>query len=366
MVDFLNLRAAYLELKDEFDAAYARVMDSGWYILGQEVEAFEQEWAAYCGTKYCVGVANGLDALHLTLRAMGIGTGDEVIVPSNTYIATWLAVTQAGAVPIPVEPDLVTHNIDPSLIETAITPRTRAILPVHLYGQPADMDPIMEIAQRHDLMVLEDAAQAHGARYKGRRCGSLAHAAAWSFYPSKNLGAFGDGGAVTTDDPDMAQKIRLLRNYGSPKKYEHELQGFNSRLAPLQAAFLRIKLSQLDEWNERRKRIAECYLDGLHDISSIVLPSVPQWADPVWHLFVVRVTNRDAFQQLLTQQGIGTLIHYPVPPHLSKAYARTKTYRPLPVAESLADSVISLPMGPHLTESDMQRVISAVHSAASQ
>src|SRR5205807_8471212 len=259
-VPFLDFVAPYEELKPELDEAYFRFMRSAWYILGKEVEAFEQEYAQYCGSKYCVGVGNGLEALHLILRAYEIGKGDEVIVPSNTYIATWLAVSYADATPVPVEPDPRTYNLDPARIEAALTPRTRAILPVHLYGQPADVDPIMDLARKHGLKVLEDNAQAQGARYKGRRTGSLGDAAGNSFYPGKNLGAFGDAGAVTTNDAGLADRVRTLRNYGSRKKYYNECIGYNSRLDELQAAFLRAKLKKLDEWNNRRRAIAERYL----------------------------------------------------------------------------------------------------------
>ncbi len=262
-VPFLDLKTPYYEIKEELDAAWHRVMASGWYVLGQEVESFEHEFAAYCEAKHCVGVGNGLDALYLILRAMEIGPGDEVIVPSNTYIATWLAVSMTGATPVPVEPDEVSYNIDPALIEAAITTRTKAILPVHLYGLPADLEPILKIASRHGLRVLEDAAQAHGARYKGKRIGAHGDAVAWSFYPGKNLGAFGDGGAVTTNDRHLAEKLRALRNYGSRVKYVNEVKGVNSRLDPLQAAVLRVKLKYLDEWNERRKRVASLYLERL-------------------------------------------------------------------------------------------------------
>ena len=348
-VPFLDVRAGYDELRLELDAAYHRVMDSGWYILGEEVEAFEAEWAAYCGVKHCVGVGNGLEALHLVLRAWRIGGGDEVIVPSNTYIATWLAVSYAGAIPVPVEPDVGTYDLDPARIEAAISPRTKAIIPVHLYGQPADMDRINEIASRHGLKVLEDAAQAHGARYKGRRTGGLGHAAGWSFYPGKNLGAFGDAGAVTTNDTDLADKVRVLRNYGSRVKYLNEVRGFNSRLDPLQAAFLRVKLTRLDEWNARRVAVAGRYLRELAGIPGLTLPGVPDWAEPIWHQFVVRHPRRDALQSALTVQGIGTMIHYPGPPHLSDAYSDfAATPGTLPKAEALAATVLSLPMGPHL------------------
>ena len=362
-IPFLELKPAYLELKDELDAAWHRVMDSGWYLLGNELESFEQEYAAYCGAKHCVGVGSGLDALHLALRAWEIGPGDEVIVPSHTFIASWLAVTFAGAAPVPVEPDPKTFNLDPRRVAAAITPRTRAILAVHLYGQPADMDPIIAIAGKHGLKVLEDAAQAHGARYKLRRVGSLGHAAAHSFYPSKNLGAFSDGGAVTTDDAALADKLRALRNYGSKLKYYHERIGTNSRLDEFQAAFLRVKLTKLDEWNARRKTIADYYLNQLQDLPQLVLPFVPADIDPVWHLFVVRHLRRDELQRHLSEAGIGTLIHYPVPPHLSGAYSdlgqRKGAY---PIAEEHARTVLSLPIGPHLNSEAQDHVIEAIRA----
>jgi dTDP-4-amino-4,6-dideoxygalactose transaminase len=359
-VPFLDFVGPYEELKPELDEAYFRFMKSAWYILGKEVEAFEQEYAAYCNSKHCIGVANGLEALHLLLRAYGIGKGHEVIVPSNTYIATWLAASYADATPVPVEPDPDTFNLDPARIEKAITSRTKAIMPVHLYGQPADMDPIMAIAEKHGLKVIEDNAQAQGAFYKGRRTGSLGHAAGHSFYPGKNLGALGDAGAVTTDDAALADKVRTLRNYGSKKKYYNDFKGYNSRLDELQAAFLRVKLKKLDDWNKRRSDIAEIYLSELN-ASELVLPKVPTWAKPVWHLFVVRHPHRDSFQQALTAAGIGTLIHYPVPPHLSGAYADAGWPRgSFPLAEQLADSVLSLPMGPHLPREQAKIVIETV------
>lgn len=359
MIPFLDLKAPHVELREEINAAISRVVDSGWYILGPEVEAFENEFATYCDASYCVGVANGLDALHLALRAMDVGPGDEVIVPSNTYIATWLAVSQCGATPVPVEPDESTYNIDPSLIEAAITPRTKVILPVHLYGQPADLDPILAIARKHRLKVLEDGAQAHGSRYKGKRIGGHGDAVAWSFYPGKNLGALGDGGAVTTNDPEIADRIRVLRNYGSRLKYVNELQGYNSRLDPIQAAVLRVKLQCLDEWNNRRKNIAALYLDGLPS-DKLVLPSVPDWADPAWHLFVIRHPQRNHLQQQLTELGIGTLIHYPIPPHMQKAYNEVDfDCRRFPKAERIADQCLSLPIGPHLDEHCAFAVINA-------
>ena len=353
-IPFLDLASPYRELREELDLAYSLCMESGWFVLGKEVEAFEQEYAAYCEAAHCVGVANGLDALHLVLKAYGIGPGDEVIVPSNTYIATWLAVTHTGATPVPVEPDSRTYNIDPALIEAAITPRTKAIMPVHLYGQPADMDPIMTIANRHNLRVIEDNAQAQGARYKGRRTGALGHAAGHSFYPGKNLGAFGDGGAVTTNDPELADRVRVLRNYGSRIKYHNEVPGFNSRLDELQAAFLRVKLRHLDAWNNRRREIARLYLQKLP--REVIHPFVPEWAEPVWHLFVIRHAQRDALQKHLADAGIGTLIHYPIPPHQSGAYAPSHI-APQPIAEDLSRAVLSLPMGPHL-DHDATEVVS--------
>lgn len=368
MIPFLDLKAPYLELKQDIDEAIARVVSSGWFIGGPEVEQFEADYAAYCGATHAVGVANGLDALHLALRAMDVGPGDEVIVPSNTYIATWLAVSQCGATAVPVEPDARTYNIDPALIEAAITPRTKVILLVHLYGQPADMDPILASARKHGLKVLEDGAQAHGARYKGQRLGAHGDAVAWSFYPGKNLGAMGDGGAVTTNDAQLAERIQVLRNYGSRVKYVNEVQGYNSRLDPLQAAILRVKLSHLDEWNARRKAIAARYLaviasDARQSTTPLVLPHVPDWADPVWHLFVVQHPLRDALQKSLNDAGIGTLIHYPIPPHLQQAYV-SAGFVPgqFPIAEKIANQCLSLPMGPHLAEENLNRVISDVAS----
>jgi dTDP-4-amino-4,6-dideoxygalactose transaminase len=359
-VPFLELKPAYDEMRAEFDAAYHRVMDSGWYLLGKEIESFETEFARYCEAKHCIGVGNGLEALHLILRAYDIGEGDEVIVPSNTYIATWLAVSYAGAKPVPVEPDEKTFNLDPTKVEAAVTPRTKAVIPVHLYGQPADMDPINAIARRHGLKVIEDSAQAQGARYKGRRTGSLGDAAGHSFYPGKNLGAFGDAGAITTDDMELAARVRMLRNYGSKKKYYNEIKGYNSRLDEIQAAFLRVKLKKMDEWNDRRRAVAKGYFQKMAGLDGLILPFVPDWAEPVWHLYVVQHSRRDALQQKLTALEIGTLIHYPVPPHLSGAYADAGWTRgAFPIAEKMADSVLSLPMGPHLTVSQIAAVTDA-------
>jgi len=369
-IPFLELKPTYLELQAELDQAYHRVMDSGWYLLGQELEGFEREFAAYCGVKHCIGVANGLDALHLIVRAYGIGPGDEVIVPSNTYIATWLAVTYAGATPVPVEPDPVTFNLDPARIAAALTTRTKAIMPVHLYGLPADMDPILKLAREHGLKVIEDNAQAQGALYKGRMTGGLGDAAGTSFYPGKNLGCYGDGGAVTTNDDVLADRVRTLRNYGSKKKYYNDFQGFNSRLDEIQAAFLRVKLPKLDEWNRRRQAIAEHYRQALAGLPDLRLPVVPDGMSPVWHLFVVRHPRRDTLQQKLAERGVGTLIHYPVPPHRAKAYAELRPSQRadwnLPIAETLAGSVLSLPMGPHLDINMVAAVVDAVKLATKE
>lgn len=363
-IPFLDLKSPYLELKDDLDTAYRKVMESGYHIMGHELEAFEAEFAAYCGTEHAVGVGNGLEALHLILRALDLGPGDEVLVPTNTYIASWLAITHTGACPVPVEPDPATNNMDPARVEAAITPRTKAILAVHLYGQTADIDPILAVARRHNLKVIEDSAQAHGARYHGRRAGSLGDAAGFSFYPGKNLGACGDGGAVTTNDPELARRVKVLRNYGSHVKYHNESLGFNSRLDELQAALLRVKLAKLDDWNERRRKLARRYLEKLAGVPGLVLPTVPKWADPVWHLFVVRHPRREQLQKNLAEAGVGTLIHYPVPPHLQPAYAALGYKRGnFPISEELADQVLSLPMGPHLTEADQDRVVAEVRRA---
>jgi dTDP-4-amino-4,6-dideoxygalactose transaminase len=359
-VPFLDLRAAYEELKAEVDEAVSRVLGSGYYLLGKELEAFEKEFAEYLDVRHCVAVGSGLDALHLALRALEVGQGEEVLVPSNTYIATWLAVSYAGAVPVPVEPDERTYNIDPGKLEAAITDRTRGIIPVHLYGQPADMDPILEVARKHNLWVLEDAAQAHGASYKGKRVGGLGDIAGWSFYPGKNLGAFGDGGAVTTNNGEFADRVRVLRNYGSRTKYFNEVRGFNSRLDEIQAAVLRVKLKHLDGWNRRRLQIAELYRRELEGCD-LILPYVPEWAEPAYHLFVVRSGQRDALHQYLETQGIGTLIHYPVPPHLQQAYCEIGLAAgTLPISERIHQEVLSLPIGPHVTEAQVETVTRAV------
>ncbi|MDG2013263.1 MAG: DegT/DnrJ/EryC1/StrS family aminotransferase [Pirellulaceae bacterium] len=360
-IPFLELKPAYLELKDQFDEAYHRVMDSGWYLLGQETEAFEEEYACFCGVQHCITVANGLDALILSLRAYGIGPGDEVIVPSHTFIATWLAITQVGAIPVAVEPDPTTYNINPANVESAITQKTKAIIPVHLYGQPADMDLIMSIAEREDLIVIEDAAQSQGAFYKNRRSGSLGHAASHSFYPGKNLGAFSDGGAVTTNDASLAIRIKKLRNYGCQIKYDHELLGVNSRIDELQAAFLRIKLRHLDAWNDRRTKLADLYRNTLKEPSELVLPKVPAFAKSAWHLFVVQHPDRVGLQRHLRDSDIGTLIHYPVPPYLNGAYQHLNIHAgAFPHTEKLANRILSLPISPHHNEEEINTVCEAI------
>ena len=361
-IPFLELRPGYDELRSQFDEAYHRVMDSGWYLFGRELEAFESEFSQYCGVKHCIGVGNGLDAISLILRGYGIGIGDEVIVPSHTFIATWLGVTSTGATPVPVEVNPQTFNLDPSRIEESITSRTKAILPVHLYGQTADMDPIRTIAREHGFKVIEDAAQAHGARYKGARAGSLGDAAAFSFYPGKNLGAFSDEGAVTTDDSELATRICMLRNYGSKTKYLHEEAGVNSRLDELQSAFLRVKLGHLEEWNKRRSKIASIYLSQLPILNSqLLLPHVLSQSEPVWHLFVIRHQQREALVQNLIEDCIATQIHYPVPPHLSGAYSACGFARgTFPIAEHLSNSVLSLPIGPHLTIEQVESVVASI------
>lgn len=362
-VPFLDLDAAYRELRADLDAAATRVLRSGRYLLGPECAAFEAEFAAYCGGAHCVAVGTGLDAIVLTLRAAGIGPGDEVLVPSHTFIATWLAVDAAGATPVPVEPEPESYLIDAAALEAAITPRTKAIVPVHLYGHPVDLDAVGAVAARHGLLVVEDAAQAHGAYYRDTRIGSR-YAAAFSFYPGKNLGAHGDGGAVVTGDAELAERLRLLRNYGSKIKYQHEVKGTNSRLDELQAALLRAKLAHLDEWNARRAAVARRYLSELDGLPGLTLPVAREWAQPVWHLFVVRAERRADVTERLSANGVGTLIHYPVAPHRAPAFAELGLGPgSLPVAERLADEVLSLPMGPHLSTAQVDHVIAAVRAA---
>ena len=348
-IPFLDLSVVHDAIRDELNAAFDRVMRSGVYIMGPELEAFEEEFSSYCESGYAIGLGNGLDALRFALLALGVQPGDEVIVPTHTFIATWLAVTECKAIPVPVEPDEGSFVISAESIEKALTTRTRVVIPVHLYGQPVDLDPILALAARHGIKVLEDAAQAHGARYKGRRIGCHGDAVAWSFYPGKNLGALGDGGAVTTNDPDIAKSIRMLRNYGSRRKYEHEIEGGNSRLDPLQAAFLRVKLKYLDNWNTERRKIALSYQENLSRFLDygIQLPCVPEWSSPVWHLYVIQCSNRNLLRSRLAEFGISTLIHYPQPPHLQAAYSRLGFAQgAFPVAEKLSKEVLSLPIYP--------------------
>lgn len=367
-IPFLNLRESYLELSSEIDHVIKKVLKSGKYILGEELSCFESEWAEYCGAKYAVGVGNGLDALYLSLLALDIGPGDEVIVPTNTYIATWLAVSRCGAIPVPVEPNELTYNIDVNKIESAITSRTKALVPVHLYGQPCDLDVILDLSKKYNLHTIEDAAQSHGARYKDKRIGSHGDIVTWSFYPGKNLGAFGDAGAITTNNEDFANRIKLLRNYGSKNKYVHEVSGFNSRLDPLQAAVLRVKLKHLDSWNTRRSEIAKKYLTNFTRkpvqsirigngsccppnalLNGLVLPVALEFCNPVWHLFVVRHENRDSIIKLLNDNNIETLIHYPIPPHKQSAYNNLHFAQDsFPIAERISKEMISLPIGPQM------------------
>jgi len=358
MIEFLNLRRVNAIHEAALRMAFDRVIDSGWYVLGKEVSRFETEFADYCGVRHCIGVANGLDALTLILRGLGIGPGDEVIVPANTFVATWLAVTQVGATPVAVDPLAETFNLDPDAAEAAITSRTRAIIPVHLYGQAADMTRIGEIAGRHGLLVVEDAAQAHGARHQGHRVGGFGIAAAFSFYPGKNLGALGDAGAVTTDDDGLADRIRMLGNYGSRQKYRHDVAGVNSRLDEIQAAMLRVKLSSLDAENEVRRSHARRYLRALSAVD-IGLPVVAPGAEPVWHLLVVRHPRRDEIQRELTLRGIGTMIHYPLACHRQPPYA-SREWPALPVSERLQDEVLSLPMSPLHEPQEIEAVIDAL------
>ena len=356
---FIDFISEYKTLKNEFDEAYTRVMSSGHYVLGPEVEAFEKEFAAYCDVDHCIGVANGLDALTLVLMALEIGPGDEVIVPSNTYFATWLAVSRLGASIVPVEPDQKTFNIDPTRIEAAITNKTKAIIPVHLYGQPADMAPISTIAEKHGIFILTDAAQGHGGTYNNKKVGGFGHAEAFSFYPTKNIGAIGDGGAVTTNDPSLAQMIRTLRNYGTSEKYTCTKLGLNSRLDELQAALLRVKLRHFCNALERRKEVASWYLNNLpRSFPDFDLPHVPENIDPCWHLFVVKTMRRKEVQIELEALGVETIIHYPIPPHCQKAFQHLEWKQgDFPIAESLAGEVLSLPLHPQLQVTNLEQSI---------
>jgi dTDP-4-amino-4,6-dideoxygalactose transaminase len=365
MIPFLNLEPMHNEIGNEIRCAIERVYSNNWYIMGQELELFEQEYAQYCGVKYCIGVGNGLDALQLILMGYEIGAGDEVILPANTFIATALAVSYAGAKPVLVDIDINTYNIDPDLIEAKITKNTKAIIVVHLYGQPANMDKILEISRRYNLKVIEDSAQAHNARYKGALTGGLGDAAGFSFYPGKNLGALGDAGAVTTNDKQLAETVRALRNYGSQEKYNHELKGMNSRLDELQAAVLRVKLKHLDRWTKERRLIAKHYLSGISN-NEIVLPQVPSDMEPVWHIFAIRCRNRKKLQSYLDDQGIQTLTHYPIPIHLQPSYLdlgyQAGDFRR---TEQSSKEEISLPLWYGMDKVLQDRIIHSINSYCS-
>lgn len=360
-IPFVTFKPMEAELDKELRAAFDRVYTRSWYIEGVEDKAFEKAFAEYCESKYCVGVGNGLDALFLALKALGIKEGDEVIVPSNTYIATALAVTYVGATPVFVEPDIRTFNIDPTRIEEAITDKTKAIMPVHLYGQPCDMDPIMEIAKKYGLFVVEDCAQAHGATYKGKVIGSFGDAAGFSFYPGKNLGALGDAGATVTNDEELAKKVRALGNYGSDYKYHHIYKGNNSRLDELQAAFLAAKLLHLNKMNEERRRIAQKYIDGIKN-EEVILPYIPEYANPVWHIFGIRCKRRDELEKFLNDAGIGTNKHYPIPMHLQECYKDLGFKEgDFPIAEEISATELSIPMYYGMTDEEVLYVIDKVN-----
>ncbi|SHL53840.1 DegT/DnrJ/EryC1/StrS family aminotransferase [Hymenobacter psychrotolerans] len=360
-VPFLSFAPQHDPIREDVLNAIANVYDKQWYVLGDQVREFETAYAEFNRVEHCIGVANGLDALHLALEALQVGPGDEVLVPSNTYIATWLAISFVGATPVPVEPNPATYNIDPARLEAAITPRTKGIMPVHLYGQACEMGPIMEVARKHGLWVVEDNAQSQGATWQGELTGSFGNANGTSFYPGKNLGALGDAGAVTTNDEALAARIRMSRNYGSQKKYYNEVIGHNSRLDELQAAVLSVKLAKLPSWTKQRQDIAALYDQHLAGLDGVVLPAVAEGATHVYHLYIVRTTRRDELQQYLTEQNIGTLIHYPVPPHLQQAYAHMNIAAgSYPIAEELASTSLSLPMWPGMTEAHVLAVTTAV------
>lgn len=360
-IPFASFETMHNELHSEIQKSIENVVESNWFIRGEKVQEFEDAYARYCGTRYCVGCGNGLDALYLLLRAYDIGEGDEVIVPSNTFIATALAVTYTGALPVLVEPDIETYTLDPSLIEAKITKKTKAIMAVHLYGQTADMDEINDIALRYGLIVIEDAAQAHGAVYKGKKAGNLGDAAGFSFYPGKNLGAMGDAGAVTTNDRKIADKVRALANYGSDYKYHHIYAGNNSRLDEIQAAVLLVKLQNLDKWNVYRQKVADQYLKGIKN-NKVFLPGRQKDRKHVWHIFALRIEDRDNFEKYLTSHGVGTTIHYPIPIHLQGAYKSLNTGKGmLPIAEEIADTEISIPMYYGISEEEVNYIIDVVN-----
>ncbi len=359
-IKFLDLNKAYIEIKSNIDNAISRVVSSNNFILGNEVEQFENSWANYCQSKYAIGLSNGLDSLILALKAIGIGSGDKVLVPSHTFIATWLAIISVGGIPIPIDVNQKTYNIDLNKIESSINKDVKAILVVHLYGQPVDLDGISLIARKYNLLVIEDAAQAHGASYKGKKIGSHSDLVCWSFYPGKNLGAFGDAGAITTNREDLAKKIKILRNYGSVSKYQNELIGYNNRLDELQAAILSEKLKVLEKWNERRRSIALLYEKGLKD-TNIITPVIQEDSISSWHLYVIRCEYRDDLQKELSKEGIQTLIHYPIPPISQKSMRflklNTDNY---PITNQIKNSILSLPIGPHLKEKECEYIIKTI------
>jgi dTDP-4-amino-4,6-dideoxygalactose transaminase len=359
-IPFADFKYMHQEIRDEMIASFTKVYDKGWFINGEEVNLFETEFASYCGTKFAVGCSNGLDALYLILRAYDIGPGDEVIIPSHTFIATALAVTYTGAKPVLVENDIETYNIKPSLIESKINSKTKAIIAVHLYGQCADMNPIVELGKKYNLKIIEDAAQAHGATYYNKKAGNLGDVAGFSFYPGKNLGALGDGGAITTNDVELANKIRALANYGSVEKYVHNYQGTNSRLDEVQAGLLRIKLKNLDRWNSRRQEIAQIYLKNISN-NKIIKPIVESFNNPVWHIFAIRTEQRSEFQQYLIDNGIHPLIHYPIAIHNQKAYQNYFDNTSFPVAETIAAQELSLPMYYGMTDSEVKYIIDKIN-----
>ncbi len=361
-IPFLNFDPMHSAIRSEMQVAFQDVYDSNWFVMGQSVESFEKKYAEFNHVAHCIGVSNGLDALHLALKALGVAAGDEVIVPSNTYIATLLAVSYVGATPVLVEPDINTYNIDPTNIEKAITNKTKVIMPVHLYGQACEMDAIMSIAKKHGLHVVEDNAQAHGATFKNKLTGSFGDANGTSFYPGKNLGALGDAGAVTTNDDTLAQKIRILRNYGSEIKYHNEVIGYNQRLDEMQAAFLSVKLSYLPEWTRQRQQIAQMFSDALKNIGDLILPVTHPDATHVYHLYVIRTKHRDALQKHLTENGIGTMIHYPIPPHLQNAYTSLGYKKgDFAIAEEIADTCLSLPIWPGISTHDVAEVVKSIN-----
>lgn len=360
MIPFLDLKAINAKYKDEIKARIDKVLDSGWYLLGEQNKQFEGNFAAYCGARYCIGCANGLDALRLIIKAYGFGKGDEIIAPANTYIASILAITDNGCTPVLVEPDLDTYNINPDLIEAKITDKTKAILVVHLYGQAVKMDKIWALAKKYNLKIIEDSAQAHGAYYNDKRVGSLGDASGFSFYPGKNLGALGDGGAVTTNDEELAQKIRALANYGSHKKYENIYQGLNSRLDEIQAAVLDVKLKYLDSDNAKRKEIAQYYLQNIKN-PLIYLPQTYSENSHVWHVFVVRVNDRARFQSYLNDNGIQTIIHYPIPPHKQECY-KELNHLSFKITEQIHSEIISIPISPVMSDNEIQKVVEVINS----